>query len=732
MGESLQAAATALAAARCADPFAVLGPHRRRQETQVRAYLPDAKWMRLESRAGEPLTEAQELFPGFFVARLPAGVSASAYRLRVEWPGGESVFDDAYRFGPVLGELDIDLIAAGRHSRLYRTLGAHPCGMAGVAGVRFAVWAPNARRVSVVGNFNVWDGRRLPMRVRHDGGVWELFVPQLRVGERYKYEILGADGRLLPQKADPVALAAERPPATASRVYDLGRPAPIAAVDTHRAEARAALNAYDRPISIYEVHLGSWRRVPEAGRRYLTYDELAATLVPYVQQMGFTHLELLPVTEHPFDGSWGYQPLGLYAPTSRFGPPEAFARFVRRAHEAGIGVILDWVPGHFPTDPHGLGEFDGTHLYEHADPRRGFHPDWNTYIYNFGRTEVLNYLIANALFWLKYYAIDALRVDAVASMLYLDYSRKPGEWLPNRHGGRENLDAVAFLRCFNERVFGEYPGASTIAEESTAWPGVSRPTYAGGLGFGYKWNMGWMHDTLEYMRKDPVHRRWHHQRMTFGMAYAFSENFILPLSHDEVVHGKGSLLGKMPGDEWQRFANLRAYYGFMYGHPGKKLLFMGGEFAQRHEWNHDTSLDWHLSAEPAHRGVQNLVRDLNCLYRELPALHVRDFDPGGFQWAVLDDADRSIFAFVRYGGPDDPPVLVVSNFTPVPRTGYRIGVPRGGYWRERINTDAAGYGGGNVGNRGGAGATPTPSHGRAQSVVLTLPPLATLFLVYES
>ncbi len=732
MTESLREAATALAEARCADPFAVLGPHRRRRETQVRAYFPEAKQVCLESRAGELLGEAQELFPGFFMACLPAKVPASAYRLRVEWPGGGSVFEDAYRFGPILGELDLHLIATGRHSRLYRALGAHPCGMNGVAGVRFAVWAPNARRVSVVGDFNTWDGRRLPMRLRHDCGVWELFVPQLRIGACYKYEILGADGRLLPQKADPLALAAESPPGTASRIYDLGRLAPIAAADTHRAEARAALNAYERPISIYEAHLGSWRRVPEAGRRYLSYDELAVTLVPYVQQMGFTHLELLPVSEHPFDGSWGYQPLGLYAPTSRFGPPEAFARFVRRAHEVGIGIILDWVPGHFPTDPHGLGEFDGTHLYEHADPRRGFHPDWDTYIYNLGRTEVMNYLIANALFWFEYYAIDALRVDAVASMLYLDYSRKSGEWLPNRHGGRENLDAIAFLKHFNERVFGEYPGASTIAEESTAWPGVSRPSYAGGLGFGYKWNMGWMHDTLEYMRRDPVHRRWHHQWMTFGMAYAFSENFILPLSHDEVVHGKGSLLGKMPGDQWQRFANLRAYYGFMYGHPGKKLLFMGGEFAQWREWDHDTSLDWHLIAEPAHRGVRNLVRDLNRVYRELPALHVRDFDPGGFQWAVPDDAEQSIFAFVRYGGPDDPPVLVVSNFTPVPRTGYRIGVPRGGYWRERINTDAAGYGGGNMGNQGGVGAEPAPSHGQAQSVVLTLPPLATLFLVYES
>ncbi|MGH8161636.1 MAG: 1,4-alpha-glucan branching protein GlgB, partial [Gammaproteobacteria bacterium] len=490
-------------------------------------------------------------------------------------------------------------------------------------------------------------------------------------------------------------------------------------------------STYDRPVSIYEVHLGSWRRVPEQGMRSLSYDELAEQLVDYATGMGFTHIELLPITEHPFDGSWGYQPLGLYAPTSRFGTPDAFARFVERAHRAGLGVIADWVPAHFPNDAHGLGYFDGTHLYEHSDPRQGFHPDWNTLIYNYGRREVANFLIGNALFWLGQYRLDALRVDAVASMLYLDYSRKPGQWLPNRYGGRENLEAIEFVKRLNELVFTTAPGATTIAEESTDWPGVSRPLYAGGLGFGYKWNMGWMHDTLAYMRENPVHRRWHHNEMTFGLLYAFSENFILPLSHDEVVHGKGSLIAKMPGDFWQQFANLRAYYGFMWGHPGKKLLFMGGEFAQWNEWNHDTSLEWHLLEYAPHQGVQNLVRDLNRLYRELPALHRRDCEGAGFSWVVVDDADQSVFAFLRYGGGDDAPVLVVANFTPVPRYGYRVGVPRAGRWREALNSDAAGYGGSNLGNSGGVTAEAIPAHGHAQSLALTLPPLATLILVHE-
>ena len=726
MSADLAAAAAALAAGDCADPFAVLGPHAVDGVTEVRVFQPGARAVMLVDPRGRELAPAEEAHPGLFTARPPA--QAEAYRVRTIWPDGESLFDDAYRFGLVLGELDVYLLAEGTHRELHKCLGAHPRVVDGVSGTAFAVWAPNARRVSVVGDFNAWDGRRLPMRLRHACGVWELFVPQVEEGALYKYEIRDARGNLLPLKADPLGFYAERSPATASRVFDLGK---VHVEDRDWDDRRARANAYDSPIAIYEVHLGSWRRVPESGARPLDYDELARDLVGYAKDMGFTHLEFLPVTEHPFDGSWGYQPLGLYAPTSRFGAPDGFARLVQSAHAQGLGVICDWVPAHFPSDPHGLGLFDGTHLYEHADPRQGFHPDWNTLIYNFGRREVVNFLIGNGLFWLDRYRIDALRVDAVASMLYLDYSRSAGEWVPNRYGGRENLEAIAFLRRLNELAFGESPGATTIAEESTAWPGVSRPVYAGGLGFGYKWNMGWMHDTLEYMRHEPVHRRWHHHQMTFGLHYAFSENFILPLSHDEVVHGKGSLLAKMPGDAWQRFANLRAYYGFMYGHPGKKLLFMGAEFAQWREWNHDASLDWHLLGEAAHQGVQNLVRDLNRCYREFPALHRKDCSADGFQWVVGDDADQSVFAFLRRGGTHDAPLLVVSNFTPVPRHGYRIGVPRGGLWREALNTDAAVYAGSNLGNAGGVAAQPVAAHGHGQSLVLTLPPLATVFLVHE-
>ncbi|MGH8427416.1 MAG: 1,4-alpha-glucan branching protein GlgB [Gammaproteobacteria bacterium] len=721
-----QSAAT-LAAGEYSDPFAILGPHAVDGTTEVRVFQPGARAVTLVDRAGRALVAAAERYPGFFCAELPR--NRKDYRLRVAWPGSDSVFDDVYRFGLVLGDLDVHLLAEGTHRETHACLGAHPRVMDGVAGTGFAVWAPNAQRVSVVGDFNSWDGRRLAMRLRHTCGVWELFVPQVHEGALYKYEIRGPHGELLPLKADPVALAAEHPPHTASKVFDLGR---LHIADEDWLARRAAQTSYNEPVSIYEVHLGSWQRVPEEDNRRLTYDELGEQLVGYAKEMGFTHIELLPITEHPFDGSWGYQPLGLYAPTSRFGSPEAFAGFVERAHAADIGVIADWVPAHFPNDAHGLGWFDGTHLYEHADPRQGFHPDWNTLIYNYGRREVTNFLIGNALFWLKRYHLDALRVDAVASMLYLDYSRKPGQWLPNRYGGRENLEAIAFLKRMNELVFAEAPGATTAAEESTDWPGVSHPIYAGGLGFGYKWNMGWMHDTLAYMREDPVHRRWHHNQMTFGLLYAFSENFILPLSHDEVVHGKGSLIGKMPGDDWQKFANLRAYYGFMFGHPGKKLLFMGGEFAQWREWNHDASLDWHLLDYAPHRGVQNLVRDLNRSYREWPALHRRDCEGAGFEWVVADDADQSVFAFLRHGEASDAPVLVISNFTPVPRHAYRIGVPRAGRWREVLNTDAATYGGSNLGNAGGVEATPVAAHGHGQSVSLTLPPLATCFFVHES
>jgi 1,4-alpha-glucan branching enzyme len=628
---------------------------------------------------------------------------------------------DPYRFPPVLGEIDVYLLAEGSHRRMWERLGAHPRTIDGVEGVAFAVWAPNARRVSVVGDFNQWDGRRHPMRKRIEAGIWEIFVPGIPHGAVYKYELLGLDGALLPLKADPVGFAQENPPATGSRISGLPRHDWADSEWMADRQQRQSLNA---PVSIYEVHLGSWRR--KDGDEYLTYSDLTETLIPYVKEMGFTHIECLPVSEHPFSGSWGYQPIGLFAPTSRFGAPEDFARFVDRCHQEGVGVIIDWVPAHFPTDAHGLARFDGTALYEHEDWRLGFHRDWNTLIYNFGRTEVRNFLIANALYWLDVFHIDALRVDAVASMLYLDYSRRAGEWIPNVHGGRENLDAIAFLRELNVRTFGDHPGSTTIAEESTAWPQVSRPVDGGGLGFGYKWNMGWMHDTLDYIGRDPIHRRHHHHQMTFGIHYAFSENFVLPLSHDEVVHGKGSLFTRMPGDRWQKFANLRAYFGFMWTHPGKKLLFMGGEIAQPREWNHDQSLDWHLLGDPSHRQIQALVKDLNRLYCELPALHYHDCDPAGFEWIDATDADNSTYAYMRRGRAEDSPVLVICNFTPVVRHEYRIGVPHAGRWVERLNTDAALYGGSNVGNTGGVIAEPTPWQGRSASLKLTLPPLSTL------
>ena len=725
------------------DPFAVLGPHRDAAGgLVVRAFLPGARAVVVLAAASDQLlgslkqVHADGLWAG--PAALAAGTS-TAYRLKITWGDGTvQVADDPYRFGPVLGELDAWLLAEGTHLRPFEVLGATPGEHAGVPGTSFAVWAPNATRVSVVGDFNRWDGRRHPMRLRRECGVWELFIPGVSAGARYKYELLGPQGQLLPQKADPMARAAELRPATASVVAPLPDKVPAST-------QRQAANALGAPISIYEVHPGSWRRVldnsAEDGNRWLTWDELAAALVPYVAGLGFTHIELLPISEHPFDGSWGYQPLGLYAPTARFSAPAAdggrfgdgagFQRFVQTAHAAGVGVILDWVPAHFPTDAHGLANFDGTHLYEYADPREGYHPDWNTLICNLGRTEVRNFLIGNALYWLERFGVDGLRVDAVASMLYRDYSRKHGEWIPNVHGGRENLEAIGFLRRLNEVVGGERPQAITLAEESTAFPAVSRPTYAGGLGFHYKWNMGWMHDTLAYMARDPVHRAHHQGEMSFGLVYAFNENFVLPLSHDEVVHGKGSLIAKMPGDWWQKLANLRAYYGFMWGHPGKKLLFMGCEFAQRREWNHDSSLDWHLlqsDADPAHAGVQNLVRDLNRLHQALPALHQRDFTPDGFEWISHDDADHSMLAFVRHGGEGSHPVLVVCNFTPVVHHGWRVGVPRAGTWVERLNTDSAHYGGSNVGQAlGAAQAEAIGAHGRPQSIGITLPPLACVF-----
>jgi 1,4-alpha-glucan branching enzyme len=708
------------------DPFAVLGVHADASGAQwLRAMLPGADHVAvLDARQGNLLGTLARRHPdGYFEARL-ATRERPDYRLQVRWTDGTSaIVDDPYRFPPVLGELDVWLLAEGSHLRPYEVLGSAQRLMLGVPGTSFAVWAPNAAQVSVVGDFNHWDARRHPMRRRRECGVWEIFLPGVGEGARYKYQIRAADGRVLPQKADPYALQSELRPATASIV---GRMPSLAPVSPQRQRA----NALDAPVSIYEVHLGSWRRKPEEGNRFLDWDELAATLIPYAREMAFTHLELLPVSEHPFDGSWGYQPIGLYAVTARFGDARGFRRFVERCHAEGLGLLIDWVPAHFPSDAHGLAEFDGTHLYDYADPREGFHQDWNTLIYNFGRTEVRNFMVANALFWLERYNVDGLRVDAVASMLYRDYSRKAGEWLPNQHGGRENLEAIAFLRRMNEVVGNERAQAVTLAEESTAFPAVSRPTYAGGLGFHYKWNMGWMHDTLKYMQRDPIHRRHHHAEMTFSLVYAFNENFVLPLSHDEVVHGKGSMLAKMPGDRWQKFANLRAYYGYMYGHPGKKLLFMGCEFAQEREWNHDQSLDWHLLDDPLHEGMRTLVRDLNALYVATPALHQRDFVPEGFEWIDHDDAARSILSFVRRGASADALTLVVSNFTPSVQRGYRLGVPHAGRYRECLNTDSAHYGGSNVGTPLGAANTEgVGAHGRAQSIVVDLPPLATV--IYE-
>ncbi len=707
------------------NPFAVLGMHKDEKTgaVQVRVFRPDVAAVAvIDKQSGKETARLSRVHPaGFFVGTVAGATVPFAYRLRFTKAGADFVADDPYAFGPVLGDLDLYLHAEGNYFRAYEKMGAHPMVRDGVAGVHFAVWAPNARRVSVVGDFNDWDGRRATMRLHPGAGIWEIFLPGVMAGARYKYEIKTKAGTLL-LKADPYAFEAECPPKTASVVCDMPK---------ELSPQRGPSSGRDAPMAIYEVHLGSWQRVPEEGNRSLTYRELADRLVPYVKNMGYTHIELLPISEHPFAGSWGYQPTALFAPTSRFGSAADFLFFVERCHAEGIGLILDWAAGHFPTDPHGLGTFDGTHLYEHADPREGYHPDWNTLIYNFGRNEVRGYLLSNALFWLRQYGIDGLRVDAVASMLYRNYSRKDGEWVPNIYGGVENLEAVSFLRRLNELAYVSFPGAVTIAEESTAWPMVSRPTYLGGLGFGYKWNMGWMHDTLEYMAKDPVHRKYHHKNLTFGLLYAYSENFILPLSHDEVTHGKGSLIAKMPGDGWQKFANLRAYYAFQYTMPGKKLLFMGSEFAQGREWNHDESLDWHLTEVPAHAGVRHLVHDLNRLYRSRTALHQRDCEPEGFSWIDCNDAENSVISYVRQGAKADDFAVVVCNFTPVVRAGYRIGVPHAGRYREILNTDSAYYGGTNVGNAGELTAEETALHGRPASLTLTLPPLGVLVLAPE-
>ena len=708
------------------DPFSVLGPHADGLGGYyIRAFLPQALSVNVVDReTGDVLGPLScPDVPGLFVGQF---AEPRAYALRIQWAGGEQTSEDPYSFGPLLGEMDLYLFAEGNHRDLSHCLGAQVMSVDGVPGVRFAVWAPNARRVSVVGDFNIWDGRRHPMRLRHPSGVWEIFIPRLQAGEAYKYEILGEHG-ILPLKADPMALATQRPPQTASKVAS---PLAVDWQDQDWMQARGQLQRPDAPLSVYELHVGSWQcevdEVGEVARQY-TWHELAQRLIPYVREMGFTHIELMPIMEHPFGGSWGYQPLSQFAPSARYGSPDDFGAFVNACHVAGIGVILDWVPAHFPNDEHGLAQFDGTALYEYANPLEGFHKDWNTLIYNLGRTEVHGFMLASALHWLKDFHIDGLRVDAVASMLYRDYSRQPGEWIPNRHGGRENLEAIDFLRHLNDVVALEAPGALMIAEESTAWPGVSQRTDDGGLGFSYKWNMGWMHDSLHYIQQDPVYRAHHHNELSFGLVYAWTERFILPISHDEVVHGKHSLIDKMPGDRWQKFANLRAYLSFMWTHPGKKLLFMGCEFGQWREWNHDQQLDWYLLQYPEHQGVQKLVGDLNRLYRDCPALHDQDDVAQGFQWLIGDDATNSVYAWLRWSK-DGQPLLVVANFTPVPRQGYRIGVPFAGTWQEVLNSDADTYAGSNYGNGGGVGTEPLPSHGQTHSLALNLPPLGVLIL----
>jgi 1,4-alpha-glucan branching enzyme len=706
------------------DPFAVLGPHPLGSGTVVRTFLPGAAGVAVVVDDGKVLAQAEPVgTAGLFEALVVA--IPERYRLRVDYPLGPVLLDDPYRFGPLVGELDMWLFAEGNHLDLYRVLGAHPDRIDEVPGTRFAVWAPNASRVSVVGDWNHWDGRVHPMRLRREAGVWEIFLPGVGAGARYKYELLGPNGDLLPLRADPFAFQSERRPGNASIV---AAPASHVWNDEAWLEVRAAKQRRDAPIQIYEVHLGSWRRVPEQDDRFMTYRELAEQLVPYVARLGFTHIELLPVTEHPFDLSWGYQTTGWFAPTSRFGDPDDFRAFIDAAHQAGLAVILDWVPGHFPTDAHALGTFDGTPLYEHADTREGFHREWGTYVFNLGRNEVANVLVASALYWLREFHLDGLRVDAVASILYRDYSRKDGEWIPNRYGGRENYEAVAFLQRLNATVYGQVPGIATFAEESTAWPGVTAPTDAGGLGFGYKWNMGWMHDTLRFVERDPLFRGHHLDDISFGLVYAFSENFVLPLSHDEVVHGKRSLLGRMPGDDAQQFANLRLLYALMWAHPGKKLLFAGGEFAQRGEWRAQASLDWHLAQYAPHRGVQQLVRDVNHIARERGALHERDAEPEGFEWIAYDDHRSGVLAFTRWDGARDGHVVCIFNFSGVAHRGYTIGVPRRVAYTELLNTDAAAYGGTNLGNGGSVTAADRPAHGRPFSLSLTLPPLSAIWL----
>jgi 1,4-alpha-glucan branching enzyme len=725
------AAIDAVALGLHSDPFSILGPHEATHDgvrgIAVRAFRPYVSAMSVHNLPDDRVAEMTRVHPdGFFEAFLPEMTRDRLdYRLRVTWSGGgESEMDDPYRYGPVLTGFDQHLFAEGTHVRAFDRLGAHAI-THGVRGVHYAVWAPNARRVSVVGDFNGWDGRVHPMRTIVPSGIWEIFLPELCEGCKYKFEILARQGPPV-LKADPYGRFFETPPQTASIVhsdsYAWGD-------ETWLAERRTRGMWQRAPMSIYEVHLGSWRRRPDG--QALSYRELADVLVPYVRDLGFTHLELLPIMEHPFSGSWGYQVIGFFAPTSRFGPPEDFKYFVDSCHRAGIGVLLDWVPGHFPKDLHGLARFDGTALYEHADPRQGEHQDWGTLIFNYGRREVRSFLLSNALYWIEEFHVDGLRVDAVASMLYLDYSREPGQWVPNQYGGRENLEAIAFMQEMNRRIGADHPDVPIIAEESTAWPGVTRPVHLGGLGFAYKWNMGWMHDMLNYCRHDPIHRKYHHDRITFSMLYAFTENFVLPFSHDEVVHGKGAMISKMPGDAWQKHATLRALYGYMFTHPGKKLIFMGGEIAQWREWNHDWQLEWEALGDSRHQGLQRWLHDLNHVYASEPPLYDVDFDPAGFRWIDPHDNDNSIVSFLRLTRGGAAHAIAVVNFTPVPRAAYRIGVPRRGAYRELLNSDSEIYGGSNVGNGGWIPTSDEPSHGFEQSIALTLPPLGFLLLKPE-
>jgi len=711
-----------------ADPFSCLGVHPDGKQLVVRAFAPSANRVELFTPRGKkPVAELKCIHEaGIFEGRVAPSRLKTGHRLTAHYAGGSHDFDDPFRFEPSIGELDLYLLSEGRHIHAFQILGAHVMKQDGIAGTRFAVWAPNAAGICVVGDFNHWNDVQHPMRSRGSSGIWELFIPGVADGTAYKYAIRDNSGHMLPLKADPFGFGAEMRPKSASVVRDLRT---YKWRDKKWMESRHARHQRSAPMSVYEVHLGSWQR-DEHGN-FLSYGELARRLIPYVTELGFTHIELMPITEHPFDGSWGYQPVGLYAPTARFGTADDFKKLMDACHRAEIGVILDWVPGHFPSDDHGLACFDGSYLYEHADPRKGFHPDWNTLIFNFGRREVVNYLVANARFWLEEYHLDGLRVDAVASMLYLDYSREDDAWIPNPDGSNQNWEAVKFLQTMNADAYACIDGIFTVAEESTAWPGVTRPTDHDGLGFGFKWNMGWMNDTLEYMSEDPINRKFHHHKMTFGIDYAFSENYFLPLSHDEVVHGKGSLIDRMPGDRWHKHANLRSYFGFMWGHPGKKLLFMGSEFAQSQEWKADHSLDWHLLQYPEHKNTQTLIRDLNRLYQDIPALYEQDCESAGFEWIEGGAQADNVLSFLRWDRNRRAPVLIVCNFSPVLRAPYRIGVPMAGHWKECLNTDSTLYGGSGKGNLGGLETEPVHAHGHGQSLLMSLPPLATLYFKFE-